>query len=84
MGFPCRDIALYVATVGQGNASEPGCVRVTKTLCQDTMALCCVATEKVMRVQQIRLGAHDNAGEPRLGAYDRGKIKNKNKNKRTP
>ena len=48
-GFPCRGIVLYVATVGQGTTSQPGCVCVTETLCCDSVALCCVAVEKAMR-----------------------------------
>ena len=35
--FPCPDIALYVATVGQGTTSEPGCMRATKTLCRNSV-----------------------------------------------
>ena len=38
------DIAFYVATVGQGTTSQPGCVCVTNTLYRDSVALCCVTT----------------------------------------
>ena len=48
-GFLCRDIALFVVIVGQGTTSQPGSVRAIKTLCHDSVALCCVATEKTMR-----------------------------------
>ena len=54
-GFLCRDIALYVATVGQGTASQPGYARATLTLCHDSVALCCVATKKALRAQQTKL-----------------------------
>ena len=30
--FPCRDIALYVAIVGQGTVSQLGCVRAIEAL----------------------------------------------------
>ena len=48
-GFLCRNIALYVATVGQGTASQPSCVGAMETLCCNSVALCCVVTEKAMR-----------------------------------
>ena len=71
-GLPCRDIVLYVATVGQGISSQPGYTCAIETLCRDSVALHCVATEKVMRERQTRLGAHHKAGTPRLGVHDRG------------
>ena len=71
-GFPCHGIALYVVTMGQGTMSQPGCARVIETLCRDSVALCCVATKKAMRVRQTRSGTHNKASTPRLGGHDRG------------
>ena len=58
-GFPCRDIALYVATVEQGTVSQPGYARATKMLCRDSVVLCCVAIQKTMPARQTRSGAHE-------------------------
>ena len=59
----------YVATVGQGTASQPGCVRTTDTLCRNSVALCCVATENATRARQTRPDAHDKTGHSRLSYF---------------
>ena len=46
-----RDIAFYVAIMGQGTSSQLGCVRATDTLWRDSVALCCVATENAIRAR---------------------------------
>ena len=45
--------------------SQPGYGRATETLCHDSVALCCVATEKAMRAQQTKLSTHKKAGHAR-------------------
>ena len=62
----------HVAIVGQGIASQPGYERATETLCHDSVVLRCIATDKTMRTQQARPGAHDKVGPPRLSAHDKG------------
>ena len=62
----------HVAIVGQGIASQPGYERATETLCRYSVALRCIATDKAMRAQQARPGAHDKVGPPRLSSHDRG------------
>ena len=61
----------YVATVGQGTASQPGYARTTKALYRDIVAPRCVAIENAMRVQQTKFDAHNKASAPRLGVHDR-------------
>ena len=55
-----HDIAFYVATVGQGIASQPGGVRATNTFCRDSVAICCVAIENVMCARQTKPIAHSH------------------------
>ena len=62
----------HVATMGQGTVLQSGYARTIETLCRDSVALCCIATEKAMHARQTRLGAHDKAGAPRLGVHDKG------------
>ena len=62
----------HVATMGQGTVLQSGYARTVETLCRDSVALCCIATEKAMHARQTRLGAHDKAGAPRLGVHDKG------------
>ena len=68
-----RDIAFYVATMGQGTASQPGCMHATDMLCRDSVVLCCVTTYQARsaRARETKPGLHDKAGALRLGAHDR-------------
>ena len=66
MGFPCRDIAFYVATVGQGVASQQGrvCARQRRSVAQDSPWVLetvwrCVAS------QQRRPCTRDRPGQAR-------------------
>ena len=63
----------HVTTVGQGTALQPNYARVTETLCRNSVALRCIATEKACvhdrpsQVRTTRLGAHDRGILLRLG-----------------
>ena len=62
----------YVATVGQGTASQLGYAHATEMLCHGSVVLCCVETKKAMRARQTKPSAHDKAGAPRMGVHNRG------------
>ena len=69
MGFPCRDIAFYAATVGHFVTSEQGraCSQHRRSIVHDRPWAHAIVWRHVTS-RQIRLGAHGKPGH----AHDKG------------